>query len=390
MIPEFHKRGGTERCVASLAEALAARGHGVTVFSSMKETSLLPEAAWRRVPIVARPHLARFLSFLVVSAVVRATSRILRRERFDVVHSTGPDVLRPTVSTFHCCAPTVADGLRQEAARRRPGGRRSRLRRRSNILAYRVIALFERYVVGAGARRVIAVSPGLARELDGAYRPRKGRVVVIPNGVALDEFRPATWAERRALRMELGLPEARPVLLFVGHNWERKGLGVLVRALELLARRDSGPPPCLVVVGGGDRAYEESVRARLDGDVRFTGTRADLPRLYMAADLCVLPSTQDAFGLPVLEAMAVGLPAIVSRCAGVAELIADGVDGILLDDPRSPEELADKVGRVVRDPDFRRRIGAEARTTAERYSWGGIAARVEALYREVLKEPAGR
>ena len=208
---------------------------------------------------------------------------------------------------------------------------------------------------------------------------------MLHNGVDLREFHPWRSEDIAGARNALGIPNGQEVVLFVGHNWERKGLDVLVNALARLAERYRKPCPYLIVAGGtGRKAHMEDVRIRLNGNVRFLGTRADMPRIYNAADLLVLPSEQESFGLPVLEAMACGLPTIVSRCAGVAEVITDGFDGVLLDDPTSPEEVADKIEGLICDPEFRRDMGARARKTAEKFSWDEVARQVEGIYKELL------
>ena len=385
VIPELHKRGGTERCMAQLAAALAARGHLITVFSSSRDNSILPGATWHRVPMIPWPHLARFFSFLIMSGVVRVATRFINGERFDIVHSTGPDVLRPTVTTFHCCAKAVAAVLRQRNSERTWHDWPSRFRRWSNVLTYLIIASLERYVARTGARRVLVVSNLLASEISENYRPLPGRLGVLHNGVDLREFHPWGSEDIAGARNALGTPNGQGVVLFVGHNLERKGLDVLVNALARLAERLRRTCPYLIVAGGtGRKAHMEDVRIRLNGNVRFLGTRADMPRIYNAADLLVLPSEQESFGLPVLEAMACGLPTIVSRCAGVAEVITDGFDGVLLDDPTSPEEVADKIEGLICDPEFRRDMGARARKTAEKFSWDEVARQVEGIYKELL------
>jgi glycosyltransferase involved in cell wall biosynthesis len=190
---------------------------------------------------------------------------------------------------------------------------------------------------------------------------------------------------RHDVRAQLSIPDDQPVVLFVGYNWERKGLNTLVSALAAIGRPESIRGPCLLVVGGHGRpSYEARARRHLAGNVRFLGTRDDVARLYGAADVCVLPSREEPFGLPIIEAMACGLPVIVSRGAGVAELISDGVDGVLLDDPADSAELAAKLVDILADPDRRLRMGAQARSTAERYSWDVIAGRVEATYSAIL------
>jgi UDP-glucose:(heptosyl)LPS alpha-1,3-glucosyltransferase len=381
VVPELHKRGGTERCVASLGEALAARGHRIAVFSSTKEREALPGATWYRVPMLRRPNAVRFASFLVMNSVVRLGARVFKGERFDVVHSTGPDVLRPSVTTFHACSAAFARRLRSE--RTLPEWQRwRRLRRWSNILAYRVISLCEGYVLRKGAGRVVVISDTLAREIREMYELPDDRLDVVSDGVDPAEFDGTARPAGQTLREELGISEGEPVVLFVGHNWQRKGLDTLISALRLVRDREGGTRPVLLIVGGGGRrSYEDRVRAALKGAVRFLGTRCDMATIYGAADLFVLPTTHEPFGLPVLEAMASGVAVVVSACAGVAELITDGVDGIVLRDPADAEELAQKIEHLLRDRPFRTSLGEQASKMARTYSWREIARRVEDVYR---------
>lgn len=384
MVPELKKTGGTERCVASLGEALVRGGHHVTVFANAKDREILAGAGWYMVPMIRRPHVVRFISFLVGSWIVRSWAKMTRGEYFDVVHSTGPDVLRPTVTTIHACCASFGQRLRLSSAAQ--GWQRwPKLRRWSNGVAYRVSAACERYVVRKGAQRLIAVSDGIAREIQQVYGVGPERMSVIPNGVDLEEFNSGVRTAAKNVRAELNIPSDAVVVLFVGHNWERKGLSTLVAALSALRSRRPECHVCLVVVGGGGRvSFEENVGRQLGGDVRFLGTRADMAQVYGAADLCVLPTTQEPFGLPVLEAMACGLPVVVSALAGVADAITDGFDGLLLEDPTDLSELVSKLEQLLLDEELRAAVGARAAETARRHSWDAVAERVLDLYREVV------
>ena len=389
VVPELHTHGGTERCVAALGQALVRRGHHVSVFARSCDRQALPGAPWYRVPLIPRPNAVRFASFLVMNAVVRWWARVVRGARFDVVHSTGPDVLRPDVTTFHSCSAAFArrlvEGPAEPAWQRWP-----RLRRLSNIAAYRVIAACERYVLCRGARRVLAVSSTLARELGQFHPIPPGRVTVVHNGVEPREFHVAGDARARQVRRDLGIDDGRPVLLFVGHNWARKGLGTLVEALASMGVALPDRRPWLLVAGGqGTPSYEREVTGRLAGAVRFLGTRTDMARLYAAADLLVLPTTHEPFGLPVVEAMASAVPVVVSRCAGVAELIEDGVSGVLLDDPASVGELAGTLGRLLADPAACRAMGQRGRAAVERLTWDEVARQVEATYADLVGRRLG-
>jgi hypothetical protein len=136
--------------------------------------------------------------------VIRSVIHRPQGERFDVIHSTGPDVLCPTVTTLHCCTGGFAEELETpspDAAWKQWG----QLRRWHNMMSYRVIALFERFVVRRGARSVIVVSNALASEAQRHNNVPDARLNVIPNGVNLDEFRPPSDDRRRVARARLGV-----------------------------------------------------------------------------------------------------------------------------------------------------------------------------------------
>jgi len=330
------------------------------------------------------PILLRYLSFLAANTFVRYMATARGKEEYDIVHSTGPDVLHPSVTTLHVCAWAVAAQIYMS---KQTGYRRfSSARRWHSIASYWMIALFERYVACWGARHVVGVSASLASDVVRFDNIGPRRLTVIPNGVNLSEFFPD--AARRALvRGQLGIDETTTVLIFVGFNWERKGVEQLVTALADLRNAQADLDTCLILVGGrGQPAYERAIDAALAGRVRFLGPRRDVADLYRAADLCVLPSQQESFGMPVLEAMACGIPAIVSRRAGVAEIITGGRDGFLLEEPENAAELAIMIQAITRDRSALVRAGEEARRTAERYSWSRIADMTVELYQAVIDE----
>lgn len=384
VIPELHKRGGTERCVAGLAEALVRRGHRFTVFSNQRDPQVLPSAAWRRVPIVRRPHIPRFFSFLVAQELIRAVGRA-RGERFDAVLSTGPDVLSPEVTVFHCSAAGFAE-LAKDSTQEREGSAMSRLKRWNSRLSYRAIAHMERKVVSRGARRAVAISGALKREFEHFHGPSASRLQVIADGVDHTDFFPRGADTRARLRSDLRISAEQRVVLFVGHNWFRKGLPTLVEAM----RRLQTPAAVLLIAGAGDPAHEKQITTTLSPGVRFLGVRTDMAELYSCADAVALPTLHEPFGLPILEAMACGVPVVVSKLAGVSELIHDGVDGLLLADPSDATALAGKLDLLLANGDFRDRIGSAAIATATKFSWDALAPQFEALCEEAIAERSAR
>lgn len=382
VVPELHESGGTERCVAALITELHGRGHQITVFSARVDETLVRMVRWHRVPMLPRPHPVRFLSFFIAVALLLAWKRYVSREHYEVVHSTGPDLLRPSVTTMHCSVAGIANEMRREL-RRSDQGVRGRLRRYFNVASYTMLIPAERFVVRRGAHRVVAVSRLLADELAAYHGVSPARIEVIGNGVDVATF----FANGRKDEAQSTTSPAREVqLLFVGHNWERKGLHILVDALAECLRTHAEISFRLLVAGDrGPVRVMESIRARVGGKVTFLGRWTDVHRLYRSVDVVVLPTQYDAFGMPVLEAMASGVPVIVTTRAGAASVITPGVDGYLMNDPHDARELTGLLVPLLSDAGLRARIGNAAADTALAHSWQRIAAEYEDLYHTIGK-----
>lgn len=232
----------------------------------------------------------------------------------------------------------------------------------------------------------IAIAHSVARELEENFGIPRARIHVIHHGVDAAAFRPAPeGAEDRArLRQELGLAPGELAAVFVG-EYERKGLATAIRALGLLPEEQRRRTR-LVAVGGGDhRGFAGLARGLgVEERVLLVGHRKDIPRFYRACDLFVLPTLYEPFGLVIIEAMASGLPIVVSRLAGAAELLEQGRSGMLLENPSDPEELARAMGQVLASASLRASLGAEARKAAEARSWQRVAGEYQAVLEKLL------
>ena len=216
------------------------------------------------------------------------------------------------------------------------------------------------------------------------------RVVFQPHGVPLDEFRPPAPDESRRLRAEMGWPVDGIICLFLGRLVREKGV------LDLLGawRRVYEKRALLVLVGpdmtghsldAGPEARAYVERHGLGDRVRFDGATDAPARAMQAADVFVAPSRGEEFGLVRAEAMACGLPVVVSRIGGMTEYLIHG-ENALLCEPGQPAELAASLRRIIADASLRIVLGRAARTTAERYfDADSSAARIA----DVLCEVAG-
>jgi len=245
--------------------------------------------------------------------------------------------------------------------------------------------------IATAADRIVASSWVERADLAWHCKADTSRVTVIPCGVDLDLFRPG---EARRARARLGL-DAERVILFVGRLTPIKGLETLFRALAAAKANGLGGAAVRLVVVGGDKEERwdgESARLRrmardlgVGGWVDFRGPQPQdaLPDYYAAADLCVMPSRYESFGMVALEAMACGVPVIGSRVGGLATTVQDGATGLLV-----PEgdvgALAHGMTGLLTDDGRRRTLGRQAVEWARRFAWPCIAQAVTELYGELV------
>ncbi len=360
----YNPFGGAERIISRVLPTLERRGTDVTLITRSPE-------GWgaRRVLRVDPFHVGnlwRDWSF------ARAARNAWRREAFDLVQSheriPGCEVYR------------AGDGVHE---------RWLELRRESASAVERIgIALnpYHGYVCRAEKamfehprlRAVICNSNMVRDEIRRGFRLAPEKLHVIYSGVDLEHFHPRERERLRgAARAELGCRPRDTVFLYVGSGFARKGLGAAIDALAL-ASNDA----YWLVVAGRDRDVKKFQRrarsAQLERRVRFVGGQEDVRPLYAAADCFILPSRYDPFPNTVLEALAMGLPAIVSSRCGAAEIIETGVNGWICQ-PDHAQGLA-KLLRTADEAIRAERMGRAARATAERFGIDAMAQRLAELY----------
>jgi glycosyltransferase involved in cell wall biosynthesis len=235
--------------------------------------------------------------------------------------------------------------------------------------------LRRRILVGlslGASRRIVAVSDFTRREIVGRRPDADGRVDVIPHG-ADDDLPPSL--PRSEARERLGV--AGPFLVSVGSILNRRRLPALLQAMALVARAH---PSVLLDVVGENRTHPRLdlsrivERLRLEERVRSSGfvSDEDLALRYAAADGAVYLSEYEGFGLPVLEAMARGLPVLTSQRPATGEIFRDAA---LTIDPGEAEGIADAIDRLLHDTELRSRLTVSGRSLAARHTWADAAAR---------------
>lgn len=367
--PYFHPHiGGVETHVRSIARELARRDHDVTVVTSAH--ARLPDREE-----LDGFHILRVKPLFTIlrTPVAPRTRRLVATLPADVVHAHSPSPLMafyasracrargfPLVVTYHADVelPTLFGPIVESMYRRTLGA--STIRAANKIVVTtRTYASTSRYVW--------------------RFNPE-----VIPNAVDARRFQPNNRGDR--VRSDLGLRPEDPFVLFVGRMVPHKGMQTLLEA----ARSVRGAR--FVLVGGGERLpYLRNLARVLEihDRVTFTGPVAGdaLAGYYAACDVFVLPSVSrlEAFGVVALEAMATGKPVVVSDIPGVREVITDGVEGLLAD-PVDPEDLADKINRLLADAALRRDMGRAGRETVEsRFTLQTIVDRLEQVYADVVE-----
>ena len=363
--------GGAERYSIALVEQLAAR-HDIHVYAQQIEHQW-PGVTYHKVstPLV-RPRWLNLLWY--ATATWWAT-----RRGFDVVHSHE--------NTWHGNVQTVHVLPVKHALFRERTGLALALRWLKVLTSPRLLAYLsmERYRFALrGPNRVVATSPALKEILAQTYPACASALAVLAPGVTL----PATGADKQAARRSLGLPEQGPLLAFVANDYEKKGLDSLLQALTRLP-----PEVALAVVGNPsyiERFRQKALALGVADRVHFLGHLKDVAPLYQAADVLAHPTLEDTFAMVVLEAMAHGLPVVVSaeRYCGIAGLLTDGVNALVLASPTDATELADKLARLLQQPALYRDLASGARAFAAQWSWPSIARQQEAMYLNLVNTPS--
>lgn len=368
-----HDNGGMERACAELLRH-AHDEFDFTVVSVEFAPALRPLVhRWIRVRVPQRPIPLKFVLFWL------RAGRAVRHVKADIIHTVGAIVPnRVDVVSIHFCHAGFVSIQGHLASPDAP------LTRRTNTSIARLLALAaERWCYRPGrVRAFAAVSRGVEDELLRHYPGVE--VQLTPNGVDLDRFHPDASA-RTDLRRSTGLTD-EPVAVFIGGDWDRKGLAIGIQALADV--RAQGIDLQLWVAGSGDQVRFATLAEELGvgSAVSFFGTRHDVERFLAAADVFVLPSLYETFSLVGFEAAATGLPVVVTRVHGIGDLVKDDEAGIPVE--RNAASLAEGLVRLAREPDYCRRLGQVALRSAQQYTWNASATALTNLYRSLLREHA--
>ena len=379
--PGVHQHAGPAKVAAALIERLC-EDHQVSVFSHTIEGIDLSKIKHYEVPAVNRPKFLAYITFLISSTIIFTVLSLLRKRDFDIIHgyvcAFSTDVI-----TFHFCE---KEGLRLEKTNIIEMPHRTVLQKLKALDAkmYRRLAAFVEGLAFShnSPKARIVVSQSMKREFVCHYGDIAKSIVVIPNGVDMEMFNPSNRSlYRDSIRQRHGISRSDPVLMLAGGDWERKGVSYAIEALSLLPQ----PDVKLLIVGSGDAKFYgqlaelKQVRER----IIFVPHSNNLQEYYAASDVFVLPTIYEPFGLVIVEAMASGLPVITSGSAGAADVIIDGVNGLLLREPSDVNDLATKIELLLLNAELRRTMGEHARETAGKLSWDCVTQKTIDVYNGV-------
>ncbi len=210
-----------------------------------------------------------------------------------------------------------------------------------------------------------------------------GQVQVIPCGIDLKLFKPH---DRQQARTKLGIGYHEPVVLYVGRLDPFKGPDVLLRSAALMRTKTQ------IVIVGGKSAFDKdtqllkelAIQLKISKRVHFIDAQPHykLPAIYSAADITVIPSFHESFGLAAVESLACGTPVVATRAGGLKTIVQNNITGYLV--PRCPGFFAERLDTLLQNPGTLKKLSAAARPSILQYSWNNVAAMVQSMYEDVL------
>jgi UDP-glucose:(heptosyl)LPS alpha-1,3-glucosyltransferase len=367
VIPQYGRIGGAENMAFQLCERLAAM-FDIHVFARKWDCG--PSmVTFHKIPMIYFPRWLQPISFAGFA------QRRISSMAFDLVHS-HERIFRMDLMTFH--------GIPHQTWIHD-------MRRKSLSGFDRATCWAEKKgIENPALKMILPVSNLVKKELSKYYAISEDRVSVVHPGVSIERFsRLNAMTCRERIRARHGLSASDVVICFVGMNFEIKCLDLTLQAIAGMKQDGFSPPlPKLLVVGKGDAGpyLKMAEDLGISDLIVFAGVTDEVEAYYLASELFVMPSRMDTFGLAVLEAMAAGLPVVISANVGAADLVTHGDSGFVLPQNPSARDMTASLIRLM-NPDLRRSMGETARQIAGNHDWDKVADKMAEIYRTLI---AGR
>jgi UDP-glucose:(heptosyl)LPS alpha-1,3-glucosyltransferase len=364
VIPRYGRIGGAENMAFQLCERLS-EIFDIHVFA--RKWDQCPSlVTFHKVPMI---HFPRWLQPLSFAGFVQQK---ISGRAFDLVHS-HERIFRMDLMTFH--------GI--------PHRTWIRDMRQKSMSGFDMATCWaeKKGIENPALKMILPVSNLVKKELFKSYAIAEDRVSVMHPGVSIARFsRLNARSCRERIRAHHGLSASDVVICFVGMNFEIKRLDLTLQAIAGMKRDGFFPAlPRLLVVGKGNAGPYLKMAQDLGirDQIVFAGVTDEVEAYYLASEIFVMPSRMDTFGLVVLEAMAAGLPVVISATVGAADLVAHGVNGFILPDNPSAQDMTEPLIRLM-NPELRRSMGEAARQVAGNHDWDKVASKMAGIYRALI------
>lgn len=371
VIPKYGLVGGAETFVFELCERLALRKEfEIHVFANKWQSGKGP-IVFHKVPIIRFPHFLGPISFAYF------VHQRIRQDDYALVHS-HERIFEMDLFTFH----GIPHKTWIKKVRKRP----------LTLFDHATAWVEQRGFSNKKLQMVMPVSRLVQEEIQKRYGFLGDKLLVNSPGVDTERFSSLDPQQcRKEIFLRYGFSPEDVVVLFVSMNFELKRLDLVLKGIAgVVSREKKKADVKLLVVGKGDvKRFGGLARdLGISDRVVFTGVTREVEKYYLAADIFVMPSRFDTFGLVVLEAMAAGLPVIISRSVGARDLIEHGVNGFILSEDPSISEIVTSLSSIlVREK--RLHMGENSRRVALRYSWDKTASRVADVYHQLAIKGIG-
>jgi len=349
---KFVLYGGAEQFADGYIHQLANSGHEVHIFANQWIRSNHKNIHYHKVASLNLNAFFRTLSFS------KRVEKNIRKQQFDIIQSHEKTWLQDVYR--------AGDGCHIKWLNQRVKNF-SFIKKLFIFLNpfHQLILRLEKNIFESGqCKKVIAISQMVKDDILENYKCPPEIISVVYNGVDLKRFHPKNKnIYRKSIREQVGISENSILILFVGSGFERKGLKFLLQATEFLQDQNWR----LLLIGKGNfEKYLQFAPENKRNQIVAIQPNPEIEKFYAAADLFVLPSIYEPFGNANLEALATGLPVITTKYCGAADIIDEKQNGLIVDDPFNPQEIAKNIN-ILFNPSLRETMGEKARDLAEKF-----------------------
>ncbi len=369
-------KGGVERYVSDLIKGLLHNEHEVHVFAhrfdQISDSKFNERLFFHQVSVSLDSYAPlRLLSF------ARQSLKMLRNEKFDIIQGFG--------RTYYHDVYRFGSGCHWEYLKQTHSSMKNiygRMFQKLNPRNQTILYLEKKAFRKENYKKIVCISKRVKQEVQNYYNVPGNDLDVVYNGIDTKRFTPKNKNKfREIIRQTLKIKTNEIVVLFVGSGFLRKGLRYAIESLVFVPKE---LPIRLLVMGKGNiKAYQKlAAKWRVNDKIIYGGTSSNIEQYYAASDIFLLPTLYEAFGTAYLEAMATGLPALVSQRAGAAEIITNRVDAFMINDPTNASEIAQKLS-LLQDETLRTNMGRAAYFTALRYPFQKNLSRTLQIYSDI-------